>query len=190
MKISRKSNSKKRIFVAALGTLLVVLAGYFGYLYFNSSKQTTPSNDQAISKQPDTTNNTQSDSSSDNPTEDSESETQDSSETSKPVVEPKSTETKKNDNIATPTILSATQTDSGHVRVSASFTETANGTCQLTLKKAGESTITKTAEIIVVPSGYACDGFKVSVPSEGGWSATVTHIYKGSMSQSASMKVE
>lgn len=65
-----------------------------------------------------------------------------------------------------------------YIRISAIFTKISTGTCALTLEKVGSSTISKSASIIVGPSYYTCNGFKVSrteLPSSGEWTAKITH---------------
>jgi hypothetical protein len=90
----------------------------------------------------------------------------------------------------TPYIQSAQQIDGSTIRVAAAFSSTANGSCRITLSKPGETDITQDVNIIVVPNGYACNGWSVTAPSSGGWTAKVVHLYNSKESDSVTQKVE
>lgn len=80
-----------------------------------------------------------------------------------------------------PSVTRAEQSGS-NIRVSAIFTKSSSGDCLLTLEKSGETTVTKTAAIIVGPSYYTCNGFLVprsELGAAGEWTATVTHRLDG-----------
>lgn len=81
--------------------------------------------------------------------------------------------------IEKPTITRAEQDSSGKIRVSAIFSSSTSGTCNAVFEKGGEPTITKSAEIIIGPSYYACNGFLVALddfPTGGEWSVIVQHV--------------
>lgn len=83
-------------------------------------------------------------------------------------------------------ITRAEQSGSG-IRVSATFNSASNGKCVLRLEKSGYSSIVKEASIVVGPSYYACNGFRVprsELPVGGEWSAIVTHELGGKSSTS------
>lgn len=186
MKIKKSSTRKKFALAAVPAVLVLALAGYLGYTYLLPSEQASPDQSQAADEPPqDIDNATPAEPSINEDTTDTTSP-----EMTKPPREPKSTESTTDGSLLPPTILSARQTDDKHIRVSANFTEAANGDCRLTLTKAGEPSITKKVKIIVVPNGYACNGFKVAVPSSDGWTAHVTHLHNGKESKTSSMKVE
>lgn len=71
------------------------------------------------------------------------------------------------------------------VRVSAILSEPSNGTCTLMLKN-GSHTVEKSAAVIVGPSYYTCNGFRVPVSElgSGNWTATVMHTQNGSSTTS------
>lgn len=73
------------------------------------------------------------------------------------------------------------------IRVSATLNNASNGKCILRLEKTGYSSIVKEAPVVVAPSNYACDGFRVprsELPVGGQWSAIVTHELSGKNSTS------
>lgn len=75
------------------------------------------------------------------------------------------------------------------IKVGASFRQQSTGYCELRLSKPGQQTITRTADIVVYPSYYAC-GFNVArgeLPADGEWKATVLH-YIGDASTASETK--
>lgn len=82
-------------------------------------------------------------------------------------------------NIEIPTITRAEQAGD-FIRISAVLTNTSSGSCIVSFSKAGESTVERSARIIVGPSYYTCDGFRIpraELGSSGDWQVTVTHTY-------------
>lgn len=79
-----------------------------------------------------------------------------------------------------PTITRA-EVSGDYVRVSATFSRPSSGTCRLSLEKKGAASVVKDAQIVVGPSYYTCDGFRIpkSEFSSGQWTGTVTHILSG-----------
>lgn len=66
----------------------------------------------------------------------------------------------------------------GDIRVVATFTMPSSGTCELLLEKQGYATIVKQAKVVVAPSYYTCNGFRVPItelPSKGEWQAKIIH---------------
>ena len=89
-------------------------------------------------------------------------------------------------NLEKPMITRA-EVSNGFVRVSAIFSSSSSGTCVLEMKKTGQPSLTKSANIIVGPSYYLCDGFRFSsseLSTNGEWIATVTHVSNGRSSSS------
>lgn len=107
-----------------------------------------------------------------------ESDNADSVQDDKVIVAPEEVEAVESLNLEKPTITRAEQDSSGKIRVSAIFTSPTSGTCKVIFEKNGEPTITKSAEIVVGPSYYACNGFLVPLAefSVGGdWQLSIEH---------------
>lgn len=93
-------------------------------------------------------------------------------------------------NIAAPQISRAEQSGND-IRVAASFDTATSGSCELRLERRGAKTVTKTVEIIVGSSYYACNGFRVPVSelsASGEWSARVIHKLNGRSASSSTKK--
>lgn len=110
----------------------------------------------------------------------------------KVIVAPSTDDPEPNNpgNIIAPQISRAEQSGD-NIRVAASFDTATSGTCELRLEKAGAETVTKTVEIIVAPSYYACNGFRLPVSelSAGGeWSTRVIHRLNGQAASSDTKK--
>lgn len=79
-------------------------------------------------------------------------------------------------------VITRAEASGDFLRISAILNQPSTGTCLLTLEKSGLSPVTKTAPIIVGPSYYTCNGFRIpltDLPSGGEWSVIVTHQHEG-----------
>lgn len=88
--------------------------------------------------------------------------------------------------IEAPNITRAEQTGD-FIRVSALFSNPSSGSCTLKFEQTGQQTIQTEAPIVVGPSYYTCNGFRVPVsqfPSKGAWNITVTHNLNGKSASS------
>ncbi len=75
------------------------------------------------------------------------------------------------------------------LRVAIILKDPSNGSCTLRLEKLGFATVTKDAAVIVGPSYYTCNGFRVAktdLATTGDWTATVDHKLNGKTSSSES----
>ncbi|MEX0748990.1 MAG: hypothetical protein WD467_02160 [Candidatus Saccharimonadales bacterium] len=78
------------------------------------------------------------------------------------------------------------------IRVSAIFNTISSGTCRLTLEKAGHESIVRSAEVVVGPNYYACDGFRIPIaelPAMGEWKVSVAHLQGNQSVSSDTYKV-
>lgn len=83
--------------------------------------------------------------------------------------------------VEAPNITRAEQTGD-FIRVSAIFSNPSNGTCTLRFEQAGQQAVQAEAPVVVGPSYYTCNGFRIPVaefPSKGSWDITVTHTMNG-----------
>lgn len=74
-----------------------------------------------------------------------------------------------------------------HIRITAAFDKPSNGTCRLVMKHAGHTPIERTSQIIVYPSYYTCNGFRVAktdFPATGTWQVYVIHEQNGKSTES------
>ena len=183
MKIN-KNNNYKKIITTLVGATLVLTCTYLAYAH-SSHLWPFPAVEQGIDtpKSKDTKK-------IDEHTSDTEPPVSAATPTTKPATQPESKEDASSSSIAKPNILTAKQINDRQVRVSANFSGVANGTCELSLSKPNETTIRKVANIIIVPGGYACDGFLVDVPSSGNWTAVVNHIHDKKQNNSEAVEVE
>ena len=88
--------------------------------------------------------------------------------------------------IEAPNITRAEQTGD-FIRVSALFSNPSNGSCTLKFEQTGQQTVQVEAPIVVGPSYYTCNGFRVPVsqfPSKGQWNLTLTHNLNGKTASS------
>ncbi len=181
MRINKQNHTKRNTILASILSVLLIIGGYLIYAYTSDA--------WPFQSQKDTTSTAVEGSTTDG-AENTDTKSAEQTPTTKQPTQPENKEEAKNGNIATPAILSAKQINADQIRVSANFSTIANGTCELTLSKPSETNIQKTTDIIIVPGGYACDGFLVNVPSSGGWTATVTHLHDGLKSSSQPREVE
>jgi hypothetical protein len=174
MKITNKNKKNTTIILLIISAVLLLSAGVFAYVVQRSAETDTTSQDTNGRITEEQVKDIEDKPASPSNEEDTKTQpVQEDPTVTKPVQ---------------PRILSAYQ-EGEMVRVSADFTVTAGGTCRLTLSKPGQADIVETAEIIVVPSGYACNGFLVKVPSQGNWTASVVHIENSVESEAATSRV-
>lgn len=80
--------------------------------------------------------------------------------------------------IEKPNITRAEQSGN-HVRISAIFNASSNGKCKVVLNKSGYENFEETVNVVVGPSYYTCDGFRIPIsdlPAKGEWTASVVHL--------------
>lgn len=90
------------------------------------------------------------------------------------------------DTIEAPNITRAQQVD-GFIRVSAIFNNPSSGTCILRFEQSGQRSVQKEAPVVVGPSYYSCNGFRVpaaELPSKGKWNIIVIHEQNGKSAHS------
>lgn len=79
------------------------------------------------------------------------------------------------------------------IRVSALLSQPSTGECKASFTKDGSASLDKRAKIIVGPSYYTCNGFRIPrsefAPS-GQWKVTVTHELNGKQAVSNEVKFE
>lgn len=94
--------------------------------------------------------------------------------------------TPSSNSVETPNITRAEQVGD-LIRVSAIFNNPSSGKCVLRFEKSGQATLQKEAPVVIGPSYYACNGFRVPVselPSKGKWSIIVIHELNGKSARS------
>lgn len=91
-----------------------------------------------------------------------------------------------------PTITRA-EVSGDYIRISATFTQPSSGECVAVLEKSGATTVTKTASIIVGPSYYTCNGFRIprsELSQSGTWVVSVIHRANNQESTSEKRNIE
>lgn len=165
MKIKSTKRTKKIIIIAIIIFIFALAAGAF-YLYSNQKNN----NDKGLST---VENNRVED--KDQKLTDGELPAED-----KTIVSEESTPNSRG-NIEAPNITRAEQTGA-FIRVSAIFSKPSSGKCLLKIQRAGFNSINKEAQIIIGPSYYVCNGFRVPVadlPAKGVWDVIVVHEAEG-----------
>lgn len=102
------------------------------------------------------------------------------------VITPTTPPSSESGNIEKPTITRAEQ-NGDFIRISVVLTDASSGTCVVSLSKSGESTLEKSARIVVGPSYYTCDGFRIprsELGASGEWQVVVSHTYNDQRSDS------
>ena len=163
-----QKNNKKKITILIL-VIILIIAGVFSYLFFTGKIFDHQHTDSLKSI------DANKDGSKGATTVPGTTPSQDSNKTIIPTDNNSSPQT----NIEKPLITRAEQSGA-NVRVSAIFSKPAYGDCLLTIEKVGQTTLSQTAQVVVGPSYYACDGFVINVnsfPSKGDWTVTVVHRY-------------
>ncbi len=172
MKIkNRKKLSKKKL--ALLIACLLLLGSVGGYIAYSVNK--TADNNKKLSTV------------EDNQVEDEEQPLVDDYEDStnssgkEKVLQPSASSRSAQNSLEKPNITRAEQTGD-FIRVSAIFSQSSSGRCILKISKVGQPTIQKEVSIVVGPSYYACNGFRVprtEIPSAGKWDIIVVHELNG-----------
>lgn len=161
--------NKKTIIIAvisilAISTLAVLLVGFFSRQNTNSNTVPPDSNYVDDEDQPLTDGTTPAEDKVIIPAPDSNTGTDD---TETAIEKP---------------VITRAELSGDNIRISAIFSEPSSGNCLVTIEKAGHTAITKTASIIVGPSYYTCNGFRIprtELPASGVWTVTVTHQLEG-----------
>ncbi len=170
MRISSKKPFYKRKKVVALFLIIfVIITGATVFaLRSNDNKSTNPSSGKAKPEK----------------TEKKESVKQESvasdSEQEKEAVRV-SDSVASSDSIEAPNITRAEQIGD-FIRVSAIFNNPSNGKCILKFEQAGQTRLQKEAPVVIGPSYYACNGFRVprsELPNSGGWNIIIIHELNG-----------
>lgn len=94
--------------------------------------------------------------------------------------------TPSSSNVETPNITSA-QLVGDYIRVSAIFSKPSSGKCILKFEQTGQTKLQKEAPIVVGPSYYVCNGFRVpasELPAKGKWNIIVIHELNGKTARS------
>ena len=172
MKIKNRSMTKKRKFIIVI-LLFVFLAGLTGGIWAFSKN--TSNNEQGNPKN-NPTKNKRTSSSEDNNTKDSHAK----------VVLPDTSSGASQTILEKPNITRTEQTGD-FIRVSAIFSEASTGNCRLKMTQAGQSPIESVVNIVVGPSYYVCNGFRVplaELSSNGAWRIIVVHELDGRTSNS------
>ncbi len=163
MKIKIRNYSLKVILLVTLASAILLGAVYFFVLpkMNQSSKTETPSSlseHEGIANKP-------------KPplTAESDSETQNTDASKKPEV---------------PQVTRA-EISNGTLRVSAILASSSTGTCELIVEQDGEEISKTSAPVVVGPSYFTCDGFRLSADkfgADGSLTIRVTHTLNGSSS--------
>lgn len=175
MKIKSTKRTKKIIIIAIIIFIFALAAGAF-YLYSNQKNN----NDKGLST---VENNRVED--KDQKLTDGELPAED-----KTIVSDESTPI-SGGNIEVPNVTRAEQTGD-FIRVSALFSKPSSGRCILKIQRPGANTISREAQIIVGPSYYVCNGFRIPVadlPSKGAWDIIVVHEAEGKTANSEKKRI-
>ena len=181
MKINKSKSSKKQIILSLIAVALIAGCGIAYYIYNQNRDEVNRDNTSGVKESQ----------VKDNEGPSVSSDTDDPGSTTNPdkITSP-GTKPSTDASIEAPTITRIEQTGA-NVRISTIFNSNTSGSCNLTLEKGG-ARITHTADIIVGPSYYTCNGFLVptSELSPGTWSVLITHTYSGKTSTPTKGTVE
>ena len=171
MKIkTTQKNNKKKIIILSILTLLVLGAGvYFAVRSYNDNDQ------NAI----ESINQESASSESKNPIKGTVDTSKDSDP--KTIIPSDEGQETSNSELEKPQITRAEQSGT-NVRVAAIYTNPAFGTCSVVFEKSAESSVVRSAAVVVGPSYYSCDGFLIPLAdfsTKGEWTVRVEHTFNG-----------
>lgn len=177
MKNIRTTKSKKPILFIGLALVLLIVAG--ASVWYFSSLNTRDNALESI--------DLESGSEAPKPVE---GEASNQSDSDKTIVPTGDESLQPSEAVQKPTITRAQQVND-NIRVTAIFNQATLGSCTVKFEKDGQ-TVSESAQIVVGPSYYSCDGFlidKSKFPATGDWDVWVTHIQDGKSSNSDKQRV-
>lgn len=175
MKIQKKS--KKKIIII-LSVILVIILSSVAFASINHIGPFEENTKEKVRQNKDKIKIKKEKQQSDNP---NDADQQASSDTSLDNPGPKTTPTEEPINPSTPPevpLVTRAEQSGDYIRVAGVLKSPSNGTCTLRLEKAGHSPLIKQASVVLGPSYYTCDGFRIAkseLPSLGSWTASITH---------------